>query len=286
MDFSIRLLHPLRYTADLRTLTFLAAFNALLAIQWLDVVRGIPWLVLTYTLAVVALVVKHNHMHSPTFRSAAWNSGFELWLSILTAHPCSGIITSHNELHHGKNNTEADFVRCSLVHYRSNLLNFMAFFFASVAAMYRNKPADLDHWREKQPRLYRQATAERIATYGFIVLLLLLDWRSTLMYCFGPWVFGQWFLVTINLLQHQDCEVDSRINHSRNITGSVTNWLLLNNGYHTAHHMFPAAHWSKLRIIHERVVAPRLRSDLNERSMFLCIWRRFFLGRGWKGARA
>lgn len=286
MTASARLLRPLRYTADLRTLAFLFAFNTLFAVQWLNLVRGIPWMALTYVLAVVALVVKHNHMHSPTFRRAAWNNGFELWLSVLTAHPCSGIITSHNELHHGKNNTDADFVRCSLVRYRWNLLNFVAFFFASVTAMYSDKPADLDHWREQQPRLYRQAIAERLITYGFIGLLFLLDWRSTLKYCIGPWFFGQWFLVTINLLQHQDCEFDSRINHSRNITGRAANWLLLNNGYHTAHHMFPSAHWSKLRIIHERVVAPRLRPDLNERSMFLCIWRRFFLSRGWKGARA
>jgi fatty acid desaturase len=265
---------------------FLGAFHTLLAVQWLKLVRGIAWLAATYVLAVVALVVKHNHMHSPTFRNAVWNSRFELWLSVLTAHPCSGILTSHNELHHGKNNTESDFVRSSLVRYRSNLLNFLAFFFASVSAMYRNKPADLDIWRASQPRLYRQAIAERILTYGIILLLLLLDWRSTLRYCVGPWLFGQWFLVTINLLQHQDCDFDSELNHSRNITGTVTNWLLLNNGYHTAHHMFPSAHWSKLRIIHERVIAPRLRSDLNERSMFLCVWRRFLLNKGWKGGRA
>jgi len=265
---------------------FLVVFNVLLTVQWLNVGRSPVLLILTYTLAVVALVVKHNHMHSPTFRGPAWNSAFELWLSVLTAHPCSGIITSHNVLHHGKNNTDADFVRCSLVRYRSNLLNFLAFFFASVAAMYRNKPADLDNWRDTRPSLYRQAIAERILTYGSILLLVLLDWRSTLTYCVAPWLFGQWFLVTINLLQHQDCDFESQVNHSRNITGRVANWLLLNNGYHTAHHMFPSAHWSKLRVIHERVIAPTLSSALNERSLWLCVWRRFILGKGWHGVRA
>lgn len=286
MTAARRILWPLRYAADLRTLLFLLAFNVLLAVQWLNVARCTLLLMLTYTLAVVALVVKHNHMHAATFRSSAWNSAFELWLSVLTAHPCSGIITSHNVLHHGKNNTDADFVRCSLVRHRSNLLNFLAFFFASVATMYRNKPADLDNWRDTQPRLYRQAIAERILTYTFILMLLLFDWHSTLKYCIAPWLFGQWFLVTINLLQHQDCDFESPVNNSRNITGRLANWLLLNNGYHTAHHMFPSAHWSKLRIIHERVIAPKLNSDLNERSLWLCIWRRFILGKEWKGARA
>jgi fatty acid desaturase len=280
------LLRPLRYDADLRTLAFLVSFNVLLVVQWLDVARGAYLLLPTYILAVVALVVKHNHVHSPTFGKAAWNSAFELWLSVLTAHPTSGIITSHNILHHGSNNTDTDFVRCSLVRYRSNFLNLMAFFFASVRTMYRNKPNDLDAWRRSRPELYRQAIGERIFTYGFLLLVVLIDWRSTLKYCAGPWFFAQWVLVTINLLQHQDCDFSSEYNHSRNLTGRLLNWLLLNNGYHTAHHMFPTAHWSKLPAIHQRVVATRTDPALEESSLWLCIWRRFVLGKGWQGAGA
>jgi len=277
---------PLRYAADLRTLAFLTALNILLAVQWLDIFRSAYLLLPTYVLAVVALVVKHNHVHSPTFRTARWNSTFELWLSLLTAHPTSGIITSHNVLHHGQNNTDADFVRCSLVQSRSNFVNLMTFFFASVRTMYRNKTSDLDNWRNSQPNLYRQAMVERTFTYGFLLLLVVIDWRSTLKYCVGPWFFAQWVLVTINLLQHQDCDFSSEFNHSRNLTGGVLNWLLLNNGYHTAHHMFPTAHWSKLPAIHQRVVAPNTDPALHERSLWLCVWRRFVLGRGWQGAGA
>jgi len=279
-------LGSLRYGADLRTLAFLILFNVLLAVQWLGIARGAYLLLPTYILAVVALVVKHNHVHSPTFRGASWNSLFELWLSVLTAHPTSGIITSHNVLHHGSNNTDADFVRCSLVRYRSNFLNLMAFFFASIRTMYRNKPNDLEAWRHSRPDLYRQAIAERILTYGFLLLLVLVDWRSTVKYCLGPWFFAQWVLVTINLLQHQDCDFSSEYNHSRNLTGRLLNWLLLNNGYHAAHHMFPSAHWSRLPAIHQRVIATRTDPGLEERSLWLCVWRRFVLGKGWQGAGA
>ncbi len=275
---------PLRYRADLRTLAFLSALNILFIVQWLDVVRAGYLFLPTYVLAVVALVVKHNHVHSPIFRGHRWNSGFELWLSVLTAHPTSGIITSHNVLHHGQNNTEHDFVRCSLVRYRHNLLNLLTFFFASVTEMYRNKPGDLEKWRHSRPPLYRQAIAERILTYSVLLLLVVLDWRATLKYCAGPWLFAQWVLVTINLLQHQDCDFHSEFDHSRNLTGRVLNWLLLNNGYHTAHHMFPSAHWSVLPVIHERVIAPHVHPSLSERSLWLCLWRRFIVGKGWQGA--
>jgi fatty acid desaturase len=277
-------LGPLRYPSDLRTLMFLFLFNVLLAVQWLGVARSAYLLLPTYVLAVVTLVVKHNHVHSPTFRGRSWNSAFELWLSVLSAHPTSGIITSHNLLHHGHNNTDADFVRCSLVGSRSNFLNLITFFFASVRTMYRNKPSDLKQWRQSHPRLYRQAIAERILTYMFLGVLLALDWRSTLKYCVGPWLFAQWVIVTINLLQHQGCDFTSEYNHSRNLTGRFLNWLLLNNGYHTAHHTFPAAHWSKLPAIHERIVAPHTDPALEEKSLWLCVWRRFVLGRGWQGA--
>ena len=90
--------------------------------------------------------------------------------------------------------------------------------------------------------------------------------------------------MTINLLQHQSCDFHSEFDHSRNLTGRVLNWLLLNNGYHTAHHMFPSAHWSVLPVIHERVIAPRVHPSLSERSLWLCVWRRFIVGKGWQGA--
>jgi fatty acid desaturase len=276
----------LRYRADRRTLAFLLSFNILLAVQWFGVSRSSYLLLPTYVLAVVALVVKHNQIHSPTFRSQGWNSAFDLYLSILTAMPTSGVITSHNVLHHQHNNTGVDFVRCSLVRSRSNFVNLLFFFFVSVQGMYRNKPSDLKNWRRTQPRLYKQAIAERVATYGFLLLLVVVDWRSTLKYCAGPWLFAQWVLVTINLLQHQDCDFDSEFNHSRNLTGRFLNWLLLNNGYHTAHHMFPGAHWSKLKEIHRREVAPHIEPSLEEKSLWLCLWGRFVLGEGWQGAQA
>ena len=276
----------LRHSADCRTLLFLLSFNIFLAVQWFGIDRSSYLLLPTYVLAVVALVVKHNQIHSPTFRREGWNSVFNLYLSILTALPTSGVITSHNILHHQHNNTDVDFVRCSLVRSRSNIVNLFSFFFVSIRTMYRNKPSDLKNWRQTQPRLYKQAIAERIATYGSLLLLVILDWHSTLKYCAGPWLFAQWVLVTINLLQHQGCDFDSEFNHSRNLTGRLLNWLLLNNGYHTAHHTFPAAHWSKLKEIHRRVVVSHTDPSLEEKSLWLCLWRRFVLGKGWQGAQA
>jgi fatty acid desaturase len=272
----------LRYPADARTLLLLLALNVLLVVQWLHIGNAWYLLALTYVLAVVALVAKHNHNHCATFRKDWHNSAFELWLSVLTGNTTSGILTAHNRLHHGHNNSEEDFVRCSLVRRRHNWQNLLAFFFVSVAEMYRHCPDDLKEWRNKRPRLYRQAIAERIATLGCILALAIVDWKATLMYCAGPWLFAQWVLVTINLLQHQDCDFQSEFGHSRNITGTAINWMLLNNGFHTAHHNYPALHWSLLPQAH-REMAASIRSDLNYRSLWVCAWRRFITGEDWSG---
>jgi hypothetical protein len=37
-------------------------------------------------------------------------------------------------------------------------------------------------------------------------------------------------------------------------------------------------HWSRLPAFHREHVAPRMRPDLNHRSLFLCIWKQFFNG--------
>jgi fatty acid desaturase len=54
------------------------------------------------------------------------------------------------------------------------------------------------------------------------------------------------------------------------------NWLFLNNGFHTAHHLRPAMHWSRLGEFHREHVEPNMRSELNHRSLLVSIWKQFF----------
>jgi fatty acid desaturase len=276
---------PLRHGEDLRTLALLGCLTSMFVVQYAGVARDPVLLALTYVLVLVPLIAKHNHNHCRTFHGRRWNDAFSLWLTLLTGITTTGVLTAHNRLHHGSNQSERDFVRCSLVRFRWNWLNFVAFFFVSAVDMWRHRPADLADWKRTRPHLYRLAIVERVAVVAFIAALLVVDWRSTLVVFVGPWLFGQWFLVTINLVQHQDCDPDSADNHSRNVTGRALNWLLLNNGFHTAHHRHPGLHWSRLPDVH-RSLEPSIDPALNERSLLLCVVRRFVAGVGWHGERA
>jgi fatty acid desaturase len=205
-------------------------------------------------------------MHLPVFRERSWNSVFQLFLMFGSGQPPTGIISAHNERHHRHPDSERDFVRTSLVRSRWNFINLLAFPFLSVMAMLREKPDDLARWKVARPRLYRQAVLERSGFYSVLGMLLLLDWQATLVFLVLPWLGAQLALVGVNLLQHQDCDTASKYDHSRNVTGALANWLLLNNGYHTAHHLWPSLHWSLLPDYHREHVVPRMNPALDHRT--------------------
>jgi beta-carotene hydroxylase len=267
---------PLRYSADWRSVGFLLLLSAFFCIQWSGLARHWSLLLATCVLAFIACIIKHNHIHCRTFASRHWNRAFEYLLGFCTGQSTAAIIPVHNERHHAQYHTDQDLVRSSLVNFRKNLFNLLVFPFAVVRLVHRTKSADILRWRKEKPELYRRFRQERAAILVFLAALLLLNWRATLIYFGIPWCFGQWAIVTINLLQHQDCDHSSVYNHSRNITGGFINWLFLNNGFHTAHHLRPALHWSHLPEFHRQCVEPNMRSELNHRSLLVSIWKQFF----------
>jgi beta-carotene hydroxylase len=264
-----------RHSADLRTLLFVALALLLAAGNWTGAFRNFLSVPLACMFAFVSCTATHNQMHLPAFRSRFWNSIYQIALSFAIGQPPTGIITAHNERHHKHTESDLDFVRTNLVSFRWNALNILFFPFASIAAMYREKPCDLADWRVKRPRLFRQAVLERAIFYAAIVALLVADWRATILFLFLPWISAQIVLVGMNLLQHQDCDSGSEYDHSRNLTGKIANFFLLNSGYHTAHHIRPARHWSRLPEFHESEIAPKMNPALNHRSLTGLLAERF-----------
>jgi fatty acid desaturase len=262
-----RFLPLLRHRADIRTLLFVMIALLLAAGNWTGALRNFLSIPLSGLFAFIACTATHNQMHLPVFRSGFWNSVYQIALSFSIGQPPTGFITAHNIRHHRHVESELDFVRTSLVGFRSNALNILLFPFVAIAAMYREKKSDLADWKAKRPRLYRQALIERAVFYAVIVALLIADWLATLLFLFLPWISAQVVLVGMNLLQHQDCDSGSEYDHSRNLTGKTANFFLLNSGYHTAHHLRPAIHWSKLPNFHDQEVAPRMNPALNHRAL-------------------
>jgi beta-carotene hydroxylase len=267
---------PLRYYEDIRSIFFLVLLSILFFVQWTGMLQHWTLFLMSCVFAFIACVIKHNHIHKGVFTNRYWNRALEYFLGFCTGQSTTSIIPVHNERHHAQNHSDQDFVRSTVVNFNINWMNLAVFFFVVVRLVHLNKSTDISIWRRKKPRLYLRIQRERLIVLAFGGTLLFLDWKATLIYLCVPWIFAQWCIVSINLLQHQDCDHHSEYNHSRNITGSLSNWLFLNSGFHAAHHLRPTMHWSRLPRFHQDFVEPHMRPELNHRSLLLCVGKQLF----------
>ena len=104
------------------------------------------------------------------------------------------------------------------------------------------------------------------------IFFIILDYKKFLFLIYIPQYYAKWGITTINLLQHDGCEInvsekDQKYNGARNFTGSFLNFFALNNGYHQIHHMYPTMHWSILPQKHAELVAPFNHPNLDQKSM-------------------
>ena len=135
-------------------------------------------------------------------------------------------------------------------------------------------------WRVKNPQRWRQLVLERISLYPLLALLIVIAPLDAALFLGVPWLFGQWGIIAINLVQHDGCDPTSEFGHSRNFVGRTLNWCLCNNGYHTVHHMAAGLHWSQLPQMHQRI-ADRMPASLQRRSLVGTVIE-FYL---WPGRR-
>jgi fatty acid desaturase len=216
-------------------------------------------------------VANHNHQHCRTFISRRLNALYGIALSLAIGLPATAIIPMHNFNHHVHNNHPADFVRAGIVAFRCNLLNLLLFPLVALMRYAPVKARELAAWRHTRPHLFRQIWLERLAVYPVLLTLFVLRPLETALYFVIPQVFGQWGILAINHVQHDGCDPNSGLNHSRNFVGRWLNWWLLNNGFHTAHHARPGLHWSRLPEFHAKL-SGRIDPALNRRSLAAALW--------------
>jgi len=270
--------HWLRYTEDRRTLLFVAAHFVCIALAWVWNPTG--WQALVAAIALGAssyqcAVITHNTVHCPVFWRRRWNRVFQVILTHTYGHPVSTFVPGHNLSHHKYVETARDVMRTTKVRSRSNLINMLLFYPTVAPAILKNDGVFASGMKSRNPRWYRQLMVETAALVLTSVVLLAIDpWRF-LVFWLLPHFAGGWGIISTNMLQHDGCDVNHRANHSRNFTGRIFNWLLVNNGFHGVHHEEPTLHWSLIPEAHDRLIKPYLHPNLDEPSLFLYIMKAF-----------
>jgi fatty acid desaturase len=223
---------------------------------------------------VTALV--HNHVHVNIFRSKFLNGLYDYWLTIIYGYPVFAWISTHNRNHHVYNNQPGDFAPPFLHSEKNNLLTFLAYPTLSGSVQQKVNFVYLRKlWSANRPRCLYYCS-QFLALIAFTAGALLVDWRKGLLYVVIPQQIALNSVLLFNYIQHIHCDELSKFNHSRNVIGRLLNFFMLNNGFHTAHHIWPAAHWSSLPALHDRI-AGEVDPSLNEPGFAWMLVRMYLL---------
>lgn len=265
----------LRYQADIRSLCFVALTLALLAVA-IRVNVGYVSLVIVPSgtfLAFVCCIITHNHAHCPIFKSKLANRLFDLFLALAKGHSVQTVVIPHNQNHHVFHGRSGDWIAVEHAGTLSGVPRIIRFVARSVLTMARQRR--LTSAPQPTATMLRSMNEQRALIYGFALIFLMVNPASFVLHALTPWILAMLILVSVNLFQHDGCDLDSDVNRARNFTSSIGNWLLFNNGYHMIHHRYPRLHWSLLKKRHELEVLPYADPSLQEESLILFLYSKY-----------
>jgi beta-carotene hydroxylase len=276
-----------RFSSDYRTLLWATLlFPAVMVVPYASP-RLLAWtLPLALYVGFCAGVFAHNHNHCPTFRNRAANDVFAGWVSVFYGHPIFAWIPTHNLNHHKYSNREGDATITWRFSKSNTWLVASTYFFVSAYWQGALIKAFVDRVRTSAPWLHRRVLTQRFCfrtahAVLFGTAVLLHGWRSGAIVYAGTFgvsmAGGLWGMMFINFIQHVHCDPWSQHNHSRNFVSRLGNFLLFNNGFHTAHHEHPGAHWSRLPELHARI-SQEIHPDLCQSSVLGFCVRSYALG--------
>ncbi|MES2963320.1 MAG: fatty acid desaturase [Bdellovibrionota bacterium] len=260
--------------SDYRSLAFVALTIASFIMPFvfapLSFVAGVGFFILNLSLAFICTLVTHNQIHCPTFASPWMNRALELALTIARGSTVTGMIVPHSLNHHPHNGSSEDWIRVDLAGEGPYLVRLCRYTWVALKSVAREKS------RSNAPRLTatqrRHLLQEKAVLYGVIAAFLAWNPMLALTVVGLPWIFAMLTLLGTTILQHEGCDPLSFYDHSRNFESSIMNWFFLNNGYHTAHHLFPEMHWSELPAVHAKI-ASQIDPALNEWAVLPFVMR-------------
>ena len=237
---------------DKKTLIFLLLIVAVrLGFWWYSPGYFFVWLPILTGLAFILYSIKHNQIHVSVFHSTFLNRVFDYIVAVFTGTSSNGVYIVHIVNHHKENNKEDDWGSTERFRNSFEVVNWLRYIFSTPLIFFRKKR----QWLQNNPlsAIAKRSTYESWLILLTYILMIVFSFESTILYIILPNMLVQLVLVSFNYFQHRNCDPYSKYNHSRNFTGNLLNLLTFNNGYHTAHHLYPLAHWTEYKEIHSNI---------------------------------
>lgn len=281
----------MRQAADVRTLGLNSLYFIFTACAWVShdytgTLGMLFWIAVCAWWGFIGACTVHNTMHCKVFKDSWHNKMWQAALSLTYGHPVSSYVPGHNLSHHKYTQRPKDIMRTTKLKYKWHLLNGL-FFQQHVAGAVMVNDLKYSVVQSKiNPTFFQNIIREFTVVLSVQLVLGLMDWRRMLLYFWVPHLFAQWAIVSINIVQHDGCDNTSNgevtsgdkvknMNLARNLTSPILNWFLLNNGYHTIHHIYPNMHWSHYPDAHQKIVVPYMDKRLDQPCLTTYIFKTF-----------
>lgn len=270
----------LRYQSDIKTLAYLVLTSILMIVLYLygEALNTSLWLILysaQLLMAITVGVIVHNHRHVAIWKNKALNVITDCWLTILYGFPVFGWIPTHLQNHHTYTNKEPDYTKTYAFSENNNLWTILYYPIYSSSVQLKAIRVYMKDLRLKNRTRYIDHLLQIITIVFVLAITILFDWKAALIYVVIPQQIALNGVLFFNYIQHIHADEESEFNHSRNIEGFL-NVFLFNNGLHTAHHLKPHLHWSKLPEFHAEI-RPKISPDLIEKNLIWYLIRQYLL---------
>lgn len=205
----------------------------------------------------------HNHHHVNTFRKRPLNRVFECVLYLQTGtSPFSW--TLHHNIGHHKLYLDPTRDPSPWQQADGSLMPRWRYVLINTLMIY----PEIHRIGQQHPMLYRRFLKMLVIANLPLVAAFAFDPRNALIIFLIPMVAMLFMLLDNTYGQHAGTGFEDHFHASRNVELKRYNLPSWNLGYHTAHHMLPGLHWSKLPALHTQI-RHRIPDELIANHIFL-----------------
>ena len=227
---------------------FLAQMAVFLLVR--DPLRVLAAVAVLFPVQVNFAGMCHNHHHLNTFRHRLANRAFEVMMFLQLGMLPYGYTLHHNLGHHRHYlDQRRDPNRWRRAD--GTAMGSWTFAWTLFLGMYPN----VIRIGRRHPRTFRKFRRMAWLCAGVLLGLFAIDPLRALLVFVLPLPGALLLQAQATYDQHAGLEGTDPLHASRSATGRFYNLRTLNLGYHTAHHLRPRLHWSKLPAFHATIAA-------------------------------
>jgi beta-carotene hydroxylase len=258
----------LRYRADRGPVAYVLAVFVLRLALW-GLAGPLVCALCVLPLAVLGMFVapiNHHHQHVNTFRAAWLNRLYDLALALQSGVAPYAWVLHHNLGHHAHYLNQRPHENADESRWTRRDGTQMGRLEYSIDLLLHHQ-VDIVRVGLQRPRVFRSFLWMKLPLWGLLGVGLWLRPLETALVFLLPGFLTLFHTIWATYEHHAGCPATDHIDASRNRENPLYNFLTGNLGLHTAHHMRPGLHWSRLPELHAEI-----RDRIPEEQLLKTFW--------------